>query len=111
MPMSTRDERTNPRVPSRRRETPWLRRTLVFTTCVLLAHALFGDRGLADTMRARKDYRVAESRVRRLRHDNAGLREQVRRLQNEPGEIEDVARRELGLIHPDEVLVVVTDVR
>lgn len=93
----------------RRRDSPWLRRAIVFVTCVLLADALFGDRGLAQTFRARRDYEQAASTLSSLRHENAVLREQARRLQDDPSAIEAVARQELGLIRPGEVLVVVKD--
>ncbi|MEO5895660.1 MAG: septum formation initiator family protein [Vicinamibacterales bacterium] len=62
-------------------------------------------------MRARRDYLVAEDRLRNLRNENAGLRAQVRRLEGDAGEIEDVARNELGLIRPGEMLIVVSNVR
>ena len=38
---------------------------------------------------------------------NAGLREQIRRLKSDPATIEAVARQELGLIRPTEVLFLV----
>ncbi len=93
----------------RRRSNPWIRRALVFVTCVLLLDALFGERGLAETGRARQDYEAAAADLRRVRQDNAGLRGQIRRLQDDPAAIEAVARRDLGLIKPGEVLVVVRD--
>lgn len=100
-----------PRLVPRRRDNPWLRRALVFGTCVLMADALFGDWGLAQTIRARRDYEQAATSLARLRQDNAGLREQARRLQDDPAAIEEVAREELGLIRPGEILVVVRDLK
>src|SRR5688500_3854380 len=96
-----------PDLPHRRRESPWMRRALVFVTCVVLADALIGDRGLLQTIRARRDYRQAAETLRQLQHENATLREKTRRLLQDPRTIEAVAREELGLIRPDEILVVV----
>jgi cell division protein FtsB len=93
-----------PKLP---RENPWLRRTLIFITCVLLAEALFGDRGLAQTVRAGREYRQASEALRQLRNENAALRDQQRRLREDPRAIEAVAREELGLIRPGEILVIV----
>src|SRR6185503_14215346 len=42
---------------------------------------------------------------------NARLREQARRLRNDPRAIESVARGELGLLRPGEILVTVKDVK
>lgn len=84
-----------------------MRRALVFVTCVVLADALIGDRGLLQTIRARRDYRQATQTLRLLQDENAALREKTRRLLEDPRTIEAVAREELGLIRPDEILVVV----
>jgi cell division protein FtsB len=92
-----------------RRSNPWLRRGLIFATCVLLLDGLVGDSGLATTMRAREGYAATAAEVQRLREENAGLLEQVRRLQDDPAAIEEVAREELGLIRPGEVVIVVRD--
>lgn len=98
-------------VPRGRRDTPWRRRALVFGTCVVMADALFGDWGLSQTIRARRNYEQAATSLVRLRQDNAWLREQVRRLQDDPAAIEEVAREEQGLIRPGEILVVVRDLK
>ena len=97
------------RLLPRRGDNPWLRRALVFATCVLLADAIFGERGLAETMRAHHDYAQAAAELRQLRYENAALREEARQLRTDPGAIEAVARRDLGLIRPGEILIVVKD--
>jgi cell division protein FtsB len=95
----------------RRSEHRWIRKALVFVTCAVLLDALFGDRGLAESIRARHAYRQAEAGVARLKQENAGLREQIRRLREDPEIIEAVARQDLGLVRPGEILVIVKDVR
>jgi cell division protein FtsB len=89
----------------------WMVRALIFAGCVLLGNALVGDGGLLGTIRAREDYRRASDGLARLKAENAGLREQARRLQEDPAAIEMVAREELGLIRPGEILVRVKDVK
>jgi cell division protein FtsB len=84
---------------------------LVFATCVLMLDALFGERGLAETMRARRAYQQAEMDLGRMKHENAGLREEARRLKDDPGTIESVAREELGMIKRGEILIVITDLQ
>ena len=98
-------------LPRKRRDNPWLRRAVMFVTCVLLADALFGDWGLAQTLRARRDYDQAAWKLAVLRQENAALRDEARRLQDDPGTIESAAREELGLIRPGEILVVVKTLR
>ncbi len=91
----------------RRRRGRWLRGGLLFVSCVLLLDALVGERGLRDTMRAREESgRLAES-LGQMESENAGLREHARRLREDPATIESVAREDLGLIRPGEILIVI----
>ena len=111
MPKSTREEAPLAPLPPRHRHNPWFGRALVFIACVLLADSLLGDRGLGQTIRAGRAYRTGERAVANLRHENAGLREQIRRLRSDPSAIEAVARQELGLIRPGEVLFLIRTVK
>ena len=97
--------------PLRRRGGRGFRLALLFVTGVVLADGVFGDRGVAGTIRARQAYRRASASLAKLKEENAGLREQARRLQQDPSTIEALARRDLGLIKPGEILVVVTDLK
>lgn len=105
----TSDTLRNP--PRRRHDSPWLRRVLMLATVVVLVDAVFGGRGLAETLKARRVHAEARAELLTLQHANAGLREQARRLSEDPEAIEDVARKELGLIRHGEVLFVVRTVR
>ncbi len=95
--------------PQRRSTNPWIRRGLLFVAGVILLDSLFGDRGLAQTVRARTDYKRAVASLEALKAQNAQLRDEVRRLTADPAAIEAVAREELGLVRPGEILVVVKD--
>jgi cell division protein FtsB len=77
----------------------------------MLVNALVGDGGLAGTIHARREAHRRSSDLAALKQENAGLREQARRLQEDPATIEALARQDLGLIRPGEILVVVTDVK
>ena len=84
---------------------------LMFVGCVLLANALVGEGGLVATIKAREDYRRASEALARIEAENAGLREQARRLESDPATIEIYARRDLHLIKRGEILVQVQDVK
>ena len=81
-----------------------------FVVCVLAVDALVGDQGLVATIRARKQYSQLASDLSRLRHENAALRDEMRRLNEDPATIEEIARRELGLMSPGEKLFIIKDV-
>ena len=49
--------------------------------------------------------------IDRMKAENARLREEARRLRTDPATIEAVARRELGLLKPGELLFIIKDAR
>lgn len=82
---------------------------LVIVGAVLLVNALVGDKGLLETMKKRQEYDALELSLQRARLENARRREEVRRLKEDPATVEDLARRELGLIRPGEKLFIISD--
>jgi cell division protein FtsB len=97
----------DPPTGSRRRRA--IRYLLVFVGCVLAVDALVGEKGLLAMMKARQDYSALEQSLQAARAQNAALREQARRLREDPTAIEELARQELGLIRPGEKLFIVKD--
>ena len=95
--------------PARRRRT--LQTLLAFVTLVLIINALVGERGLMETLRARKQHQELVGSIERLRIENARLRDEARRLRTDPGTIEALARQELGLIKPGEMLFIIKDAK
>jgi cell division protein FtsB len=84
---------------------------MLFAACVLLVNGLFGERSLLESIRARRVYARAARDLARLKQENADLRDQARRLRNDPATIESVARADLGLLRAGEILVTVRDVK
>ena len=91
--------------------TRLLNYALGFVTLVLVVDALVGDRGLLDTMRARRQFSELSVSLAQKRTENARLRDDIRRLKEDPGAIEALARQQLGLIREGEVLFIVRDVK
>jgi cell division protein FtsB len=71
--------------------------------------SLVGDKGLLETLRARRQYAEIAAGLAAKRHQNAHLRDEVRRLKEDPASVEAIAREELGLIRPGELLFIVHD--
>ena len=112
MPTPAKDRPSSPAAPQgRSRSRRLLQYLLVFVTAVLVIDALVGEKGLIAMMKARQDYRALELSIAQARAENAQLREEARRLREDPTAIEEIARRELGLIKPGEKLFIVRDVR
>ena len=97
-----------PKRPTRNRRIVHV--LLLFVASVIVVDALVGDRGLVAMLRARHEYDELSATVARQRAENAKLRETARRLKDDPSAIEEIARRELGLIKPGERVFIVKDV-
>jgi cell division protein FtsB len=66
--------------------------------------ALFGDRGYLDLRRARRELRRLEEQHRLDRQRLEALAEEVRTLRREPAALERIAREQLNLVKPGEIL-------
>ena len=102
---------TSPSTTPPRRRRRAVQYVLVFIGCVIVVDALIGDKGLLAMMKARQEYRALEGSLEHARAENARLRDQARRLREDPSAIEEIARRELGLVKPGEKLFIVKDVQ
>ena len=94
----------------RRRRRRAIQYVLVLIGCVIIVDALVGEKGLLAMRKARQQYHALEHALTQARAENARLREDARRLNEDPTAIEDLARRELGLIKPGEKLFILKDV-
>ena len=100
----------NPLPYRRQRRSLWLSRALLFATVVVLVDAVVGKAGVAETIRAGREYEQAQARLWALRVENAALVEQARRLAEDSEAIESRARGDLGFLRQDEIVFVVKPV-
>ena len=97
-----------PKRPTRNRKLVQL--LLLLVASVIIVDGLVGDRGLLAMLRARQEYDQLAASIARQRAENVRLRDQARRLREDPATIEEIARRELGLIRPGERVFIVKDI-
>jgi len=93
----------------RRRSRRAIEYALLLIGLVVFVDALVGEKGLLETVKKRQEFKVLEQSIRRARAENEMLREEAKRLRSDPAAIEDLARRELGLIRPGEHLFIIKD--
>ena len=85
---------------------------LLFLACILLADGLIGERGFFEANRKRHHQATQKEEIVRQRQENSRLRKEAERLTNsEPRSIEAIARDQLGLIHKNEILFIIRDVK
>jgi cell division protein FtsB len=112
-PESPEPLRRRSRTPVAALPSPWRSRLLqyglAFVAVILIVDALVGDKGFLDTLRAERQYRETAAALAQKRAENTRLREEIRRLREDPKRIEAVAREELGLMREGEVLFIVHD--
>ena len=77
---------------------------LWFLVASLLFNFLFGDLGLIQGIRQRHAHGRLQVEVQSLHEQNARLAADVRALRGDPWRIEGIAREELGLVRPGEIL-------
>jgi len=90
----------------RRRVVGW---TIFGVSCLLMVNALVGDNGYLATLRADRESAALEDSLASVRYENQMLRSEIRRMQDDPTALEEVARREQGLIKPGETMIIVKD--
>ena len=86
-----------------------LRLIFLFVAVLIVVDALVGDRGLLAALDARRQHDELAAAIARQRAENARLSEEARRLRDDPAAIEEIARRDLGLIRKGEKVFIVRD--
>lgn len=78
--------------------------TILLLVSVMVFFTFFGDKGLLQVYRLRKELREIERTNRDLEKENARLRTEIHQLRTNRDYIEELARRELGLVKKGELV-------
>ncbi len=82
-----------------------LRTLLGILAVVLLMDNIFGTHGLLAMRRMQREIAAVKKDLERMSEENRQLGQQVRELKSDPQLIEKIARDELGLARPGEVII------
>jgi cell division protein FtsL len=79
----------------------------VLGLCVigLFLHDILGTHGYLAMRRTKREIARVQGKIARLNKENADLSQEVRSLKSDPHTIESIARGELGLARPGEVII------
>ncbi len=92
--------------PAQRR-TRLRRPGLILLLCflgLLLLLSLLGDRSLLQLYQMGRVRAHLEQEIETLKHENALLRQEVEAMRRHPSQTEEIARRDLGLVRPGEIV-------
>lgn len=81
------------------------RMLLALAVLFLFAHDIFGTHGFLAMRRTQKEIHRLGEDIAKLTEDNRQLTDQVKSLRSDPRLIEKIARDELGLARPGEVII------
>jgi len=82
---------------------------LLLVAAVVFVNAIVGEGGMVVRQERQKKYNQLASELERLKSANELMREQNRRLRDDPDALEEAARRDLGLMKPGETVFIVKD--
>lgn len=76
---------------------------------LILYDIFFGNMGLLEYLSLRKKYEIMEDKKLRISEDIRDMEEERKNLKNNLNYIEDIARKELGLIKEREKIIILED--
>src|SRR6266403_6208179 len=81
------------------------RAILVLCVFAFFIHDIFGTHGYLAMRRTKQEIERVQKDINRLAKENAELSDEVKSLKPDPHKIESIARDELGLAKPNEVII------
>jgi cell division protein FtsB len=85
------------------------RHILILALLALLVHDIFGAHGFIAMRRTQKEIADIRDQIGKINTENKSLSEQVTSLKSDPKAIERIAREEMGLARPGELIYKLPD--
>jgi len=77
----------------------------IMTIFLLLLFIVFGENGITDLYHLKMEKENLSKKNDELKKENISLYREIERLKHDPRYVEDVARKELGVIGKDELII------
>ena len=78
---------------------------LALLVAVMIVHDIFGTHGFLAMRRTQDEIKKVQANLEKLDKENQELQQQVKDLKTDPRLIEKIARDDLGLARPGEVII------
>jgi cell division protein FtsB len=85
------------------------RQILALALFALLVHDVFGPHGFIAMRRTQKEIEQVRAQIVKINDENKSLTDQVNSLKSDPKSIERIAREEMGLARPGEMIFKLPD--
>jgi cell division protein FtsB len=82
---------------------------LALIAIVLTVHEIFGDHGYLALRRRRQELQTLQEQVKQLQEENQKLEQQIKALKSDPKAIEKLAREQMKLARPGEIIYVLPE--
>ncbi|MBZ5516082.1 MAG: septum formation initiator family protein [Acidobacteriia bacterium] len=82
---------------------------LALLALALTVHEIFGEHGYLALRRRRQELQTLQEQVKQLQEENQKLEQQIKALKSDPKAIEKLAREQMKLARPGEVIYVLPD--
>ena len=79
---------------------------LAFLFLVLIMTSFFGQKGLIEIFRAKKEYKALLHEIEKLEKRKNRLEKEIEELEEESRAVEKEAREKLWLMKPDEIVII-----
>ncbi len=84
---------------------------LVLIAIALTVHEIFGERGFFAVRRRQQELQSLQEQVTKLQEENQKLEQQIKALKSDPKAIEKLAREQMKLAKPGEIIYVLPENR
>jgi len=82
---------------------------LLFVSVALVVHEIFGANGYLVLRRQQKERETLQQQIEQLQQENEQLEKQIKALRTDPAAIERVAREQMHLAKPGEMIYTLPD--
>lgn len=77
---------------------------LALACIALVVHEIFGSNGYIAMRQKEREYEALQQQIQKLQQDNQNLEKQIKALKTDPKAIEKIAREQMGLARPGELI-------
>lgn len=77
---------------------------LILVCVALLVHEIFGEHGYLALRHQKQQYQALQQQIQQLQEQNQKLEKQIKALKSDPQAIEKLAREQMRLARPGEVI-------